>query len=598
MKEVIFKKISIQNFLSVGNEPIIIEFKEGLNLITGDNLDKVDSKNGVGKSTIVDAIFFGVYGTPLRNIKKDDLVNWDNKKECAVAIDFETRNNGKTDVYNIYRSISPSKIRFMKNGEDISRNISKTKDEIYDIIGATPEIFEQCVIMSLNDTEPFLSKTPAIKKKFIEYVYDIEIFSLMAKCVREDYNTLKKDLDLENRRKEDNDNNIDIHKRNESNYIEDKKNKILNFAKSLKSKTDERTRIESFVDPHFDGNEKSVLEKSIEEITKKEDIINKTKNQIEIDNAGAKREIKLCQKLIDELLSIGDDHCITCKRPFEDVDKNLRENELKKYRQEIEDNRKKEEENQEKARSIKNIEEKIMQKRKDINSRIKDIEAAERQTFENITKIKSLENEINFISENIKKIKDEKNPYSDIINDLNIKSGEIEERIKEYKEKNNILDTMRFVLSDEGVKNIIIKKMLKVLNGRLGYYLNRLDVPCSCEFNEYFEERIVNNRGKECSYFNFSGGERKRIDLAMLFTFMDIRRIQSGIYINIGFYDELLDNALDAVGIDKTLELLRERTDNNKEALYIISHKKDISKIDADNIIILEKRNNITTRRI
>ena len=136
-----------------------------------------------------------------------------------------------------------------------------------------------------------------------------------------------------------------------------------------------------------------------------------------------------------------------------------------------------------------------------------------------------------------------------------------------------------------------------MLNGRLNYYLKQLDANCTCRFNEYFEETITNNRNRECSYFNFSGGERKRIDLAMLFTFMDIRRMQSDISVNIAIYDELLDTSLDSVGIENTLEILKNRALNNNEAIYIISHKNEAGKHATGEIIYLEKENDITKRK-
>ena len=136
-----------------------------------------------------------------------------------------------------------------------------------------------------------------------------------------------------------------------------------------------------------------------------------------------------------------------------------------------------------------------------------------------------------------------------------------------------------------------------MLNGRLNYYLKQLDANCTCMFNEYFDETIVNNRGRECSYFNFSSGERTRIDLAMLFTFMDIRRLQSNIFVNIGIYDELLDTSLDSKGIENTLNILKDRVLNNKEAIYIISHKSEAAKHATGEIIYLEKENDITRRK-
>jgi ABC-type Mn2+/Zn2+ transport system ATPase subunit len=137
--------------------------------------------------------------------------------------------------------------------------------------------------------------------------------------------------------------------------------------------------------------------------------------------------------------------------------------------------------------------------------------------------------------------------------------------------------------------------MLQLLNSKLNFYLQKLEAPCRCYFNEFFEEIIVNERGEECSYFNFSGGESKRIDLAVLFMFQDIRRLQSDVKINISMYDELFDSALDERGAESVLNLLKERVQTNKESIYIISHNKDAVRSGINNIIQLQKQNGITT---
>jgi ABC-type Mn2+/Zn2+ transport system ATPase subunit len=158
-----------------------------------------------------------------------------------------------------------------------------------------------------------------------------------------------------------------------------------------------------------------------------------------------------------------------------------------------------------------------------------------------------------------------------------------------------ILDNCKFVLSEEGVKSFIVKKMISVLNSQLNYYLKTLNAPCTCMFDESFEETIINNQGKECSYFNFSGGERKRIDIAVLFMFQDILKLQTGIHFNLSMYDELLDSALDSSGTSKIMEILKERSNNSSESIYIVSHNKSTQVNGFDNIIMLEKKDGKTT---
>ena len=142
---------------------------------------------------------------------------------------------------------------------------------------------------------------------------------------------------------------------------------------------------------------------------------------------------------------------------------------------------------------------------------------------------------------------------------------------------------------------------MQVFNSKLAYYLSKMDANCLCIFNEYFEEEIVDEKGKVCSYYNFSGAERKNIDLACLFAFMDIRRLQGSVAYNFSVYDELLDSSLDERGVDLVLNILRERVEAYQECIMIISHRKESVKIGSHyknpgEVIYLEKENGITRR--
>jgi len=194
----------------------------------------------------------------------------------------------------------------------------------------------------------------------------------------------------------------------------------------------------------------------------------------------------------------------------------------------------------------------------------------------------------------IEEIEKEDNQFVSLIQttEESIKSLEID--VEDIQKQLSILETAKYIVSEEGVKTYIVKKMLSVLNNRLNFYLQALEAPCQCEFNEMFEETIHNDHGKECSYFNFSGGERKRIDLAILFMFQDLLRMQTGTSFSISMYDELFDSALDEKGVEKILDILKERVEKYKENIYIISHNKAAIKSGIDRVILLEKHNGKT----
>ena len=165
-----------------------------------------------------------------------------------------------------------------------------------------------------------------------------------------------------------------------------------------------------------------------------------------------------------------------------------------------------------------------------------------------------------------------------------------------FRKKLSSLDIVKYVISEEGVKSYIVQKLLEILNSNMLHYLKRLDSNSICIFNEYFEEEILNEKNKVCSYFNFSGAERKAIDLACLFTFSDLRRMQGGVKYNIAIYDELFDSSFDEKGIELITTILKDRVDTLNECSIIISHRRESIKNVTGDIIFLEKQGGITRR--
>ena len=172
----------------------------------------------------------------------------------------------------------------------------------------------------------------------------------------------------------------------------------------------------------------------------------------------------------------------------------------------------------------------------------------------------------------------------------------LQRKIKKYRDDIAKLDIVKYVVSEEGVKSYIVNKLLELLNSKLLLYLKKLDSNSICIFNEYFEEEILNEKNKVCSYFNFSGAERKSIDLACLFTFSDIRRVQGGVQYNIAIYDELFDSSFDEKGIELITRILHDRVEELDECSIVISHRKESIKAVTGDVIFLEKENGITQR--
>ena len=586
----------IKNFLSIGESPLEFNFKSGLNIITGINLDKDDSKNGVGKSAIADALFFVLFGNTIRDLKKDQIVNNINKKHCEVKITFDVIEHGAKKEYEVLRGINPTKIQLYEDGEDVTKSsIPKTTAEVCKIISSTQKVFEHSVLMSVNNTVPFMAQKKVDKRKFIEGILLLGVFSDMLLTARHMYNDSKKDNEIELTKLEEVNKTHDIYinqkekQEKQKQYriediesrVEENNSKMVQLKDKIKSVS--KTQITSYQDK----------EKNLAKHVKK---CSTGLRKIDKNIANYESDINHNVERINDLIELGDS-CIICKRPYTAGEKSTLISERKKLKDKNKKLESKIKEQNKKLKQVEDLKEKCENGIEKIKQKINDniIKINENKNIK--SKVKSLEDYNKRYASDIKKIINERDEYDELISDTQSRIDTLEEQLKKIKLKLDNLDVVKFIVSEEGVKSFIVKKILKLLNGKLTYYLKKLDAPCVCQFNEYFEESIINDKGQVCSYHNFSGGERRRIDLAILFTFMDIRKLQANVLLNVSFYDEILDSSLDTVGIDLFLDTLNERSEKNKESIYIITHQlaaiKKLNDLET-NIINLEKSNGFT----
>ena len=596
MKYVSFKELKIKNFLSIGEDPVIVNFEKGLHIVTGINRDKEDRRNGVGKSTIADALYFAIFGQTLRELKKNFIANNLTSGTCEVQLSF-TIDDPKHGVneFDIIRTLNPSKVYIYKNGNDKTRDsISNTNEYINTVLSSTPEIFQNCVIMTLNNHIPFMGKSKTEKRKFIEQIFNLEIFSKMLGELRNEHNEIKRNFDIEITRLEETNNHLNTQQQQVDNFEENKNQRVnrienqINVKNNdLKNYKEEKNTVESLDEkPYIDKSEK--LNEEIVDL----------KN---IKNEKYEKIVQLKTNLTTNkstLTKIGTDEatCPMCLRPLEDHDKDLIEEEKEKINIILDDilndikyNKEDYENTVKEINSYSAAKTKIDNKLVSIKNQKDNISYLER----NITEI---ENIINQYQTDIDSIKNETNSFDDLISDTTNKINDIKQEIDSLKKVINLMDVVKFVVSEEGVKSFIVKKILSHFNGKLTHFMKKLDSNCVCIFNEYFEEEIVNEKGKICLYNNFSGAERKAIDLACLFSFMDMRKSQGDVYYNISFYDELFDSSLDEKGVDLVLEILNERVEKYNECVMVISHRKESIKSANGDVIFLEKHNGITRR--
>ena len=595
MKKVNFKKLSIINFLSVGEDPVTIEFSKGLHVITGKNKDKPDRRNAIGKSTIADALYFAIFGETLRELKKDLIPNNLTNGKTHIELDFELDSSKGKNNYKIIRTLSPSKVLIFKDGVDRTRDsIKNTTAYINRVLSASPSIFQNCVIMTVNNAVPFMAKNKIEKRKFIEDIFGMEIFSIMLTSLRNEYNEISRDHDTQLTKLEE------IEKAYK-NY-EDQKQRILQTRKEKKEKY--LTRQEN------NTKEKEDLKKELTCI--QEVNINKVQTQIvALEEAAQDQDVRIETNLEavarnkalastrkENYKKMGTDKekCPVCLRSIKEHDSDLIAKEKEKLKDSI----------HEAVEHIKSLSEglKTLKERKykfqnviyDCQNKLSEARLQE-QNKNNITqRVDQLDEWQKELKDDLQVIESIETDFDSLIIDTKQRVDQLEKKVKKYRKTLAKLDIVKYVVSEEGVKSYIVNKLLDLLNSKLLHYLKRLDSNSICIFNEYFEEEILNEKNKVCSYFNFSGAERKSIDLACLFTFSDIRRLQGGVQYNIAIYDELFDSSFDEKGIELITRILQDRVEELDECAIVISHRKESIKAVTGDVIYLEKENGITRR--
>ena len=600
MRYIHFKRIRIVNFLSIGKKSVEVSFKPGLNIITGKNYDKADRANGVGKSTIADAVHFALYGSTIRDLKKENIVNDQAPEElCEVELEFTYQQDAQVNECKIVRTLNPTKCYFFVNGQDVTRSgVPQTTEYIISIIKTSSEVFQNSVIMTINNTVPFMAQKKVEKRKFIEGILGLEVFSNMLLLARSDFNDAKRTVDIELTKQQEVERSLVDANKQKSTYEENKNKRLAVLHDRQKNNEQEllilNDKVSKFepVDQEAEKKIKEAIEllKTADKAkeTKKQSIqklITEAETQIRIAND----RLKKLKKNDSKCPHCGKDLCEEANVQYEKDKKEL-QTLVFKFEEELKTERPR-------LQSINEEIEKLDTKIPELERKLSNFNV-QRKELENINnRIKQIENWQNQLVVDISHLEKESNDFQATIDAILARQKEITNNITALQERLDIIESAKYITSEEGVKSFIVKKILEVLNVRLAHYLRRLESNSVVTFNEFFEEYITNERGKECSYFNFSGAERKAIDLAMLFTFQDIRRAQADVWLNLSMFDELFDSSLDEKGIELVLDILKERVDNYNEAIYIISHRKESKKYCiGGEIVYLEKKNGITTR--
>jgi DNA repair exonuclease SbcCD ATPase subunit len=572
-KNIEFQKIKVRNFLSYGDDPIEVEFKNGITFVTGYNKDE-DSYNGVGKtSLIVESLSFLLFGETYRDINQKLIKNKFGGKTCIVEGWLKVND----DELYIVRSLSPNKLILTINGDSDSytKSVPETTKYIMDRIGVSKTVFTNTIVMTNRESMSFLNQKKEVKTKFIEGILGLEAFTEFLKLAKEeaknvDDNRSKKfqEVSLVER---DLNNDQSYYTQHEERKVRDEQiiNQKIVSLKAVQP-IDNSKKIESLRD------EKKSLEESLPEKEERVGRGNTKKMELEADKNQKEKNLRALSGKLTE--------CPSCKRPF--LDHNPEE--LEKEKQTIRD-------------SINEISVQIEKFSKAINKVNADIFGTKTKIRELSTSIENLHNEqqkflksemeINNLLEQLESVRNNENPFGQKIERSKERLKTCQEQLDSLIQESKIANIVKEGASPTGVKALVIKKVINSLNNRINHYLVRLHSPFRIYFDEFFEENFKSVDGEEYCYGSLSGGEAKRVDFAMLFAFRDIRRMQSNVHINLTVMDELFDSALDSTGMNDIMEILKE---NKDECFMVVTHRKENVDDYGCRIIDLLKENHIT----
>ena len=570
-----FKKLSFCNIMSYGASGAEIDFQAGLNTIK--------AANGSGKSSILDALTFVLFGKPYRDIKLSELVNTANGKGLEVTCEFRIG----TDTYMIRRGLKPAVFEIYKNGKEMDMLSTKklNQDEIDKLLGINLRLFKNIVAVAVTNNKPFLSLPIGDKRALIENIFNIDVLGSMCKDVKKRKTVNNTELDLKTTERRGVVNSIED---NES-YIENMRRYIASFneVKDANLKTI-RENIDKYR-KEIDKRTKNlaIAESKIKELT--EEIGAVPDRSV---GESLNMEIGKVQSIIDNINSTlsklkKSRLCPVCNSPLD-------EGHARKHIEGM---------LAEKKTMEKETLPDLMERYRAYSDTVKTYQ--EKQSFiqtirdkartEEITR-STLETELNKAKQNLEKESGKACPasvdsYVEKLNALRAQSEELNKDIDVLTEKILIDTQLIKILGDDGIKSYFFKKLIKVLNKSVNEYLSKFELKnTTIEFDETMAETMTTNLVPR-TYSSYSSGERTRIDMSILLAFFDISRQISNWSCNLLFIDELLDQNIDQSGIEQFVSTLYNLIQLNKKKLgiYIISHKLNELKIQISSTIEIKK---------
>ncbi len=543
-----FQKITWSNFLSTGQHPTTVNLDQSATTL-------IIGSNGAGKSTILDALTFSLYGKAFRKINKNQLINTTNEKNCLVVIEFNT--NGID--WKVERGIKPNIFKIYRNGEELNQSHSAAEQQKWleqTVLKMNYKSFTQIVILGSSTFVPFMQLPVSSRREVVEDLLDIKIFSSMNVILKEKIRGIRDEVKTLDHKKISLKDKVDMQK----NFIEE-------ISSQSKKTIDQK--VETIAD----------LDDEIEKFTKQnaylqEEASAQSNNMQEF--VGAREKLKeygnIKGKLSQKIQNIVKEHkffnenrvCPTCDQHIEEEfrlnrieDSQNKAQDLQKGYEQLQQAIKEEEDRESQFNELSQVVSKLLN---DINQNNALISGHHQQ-------IRRLESEIQTITSQIENRNTEHEKLEQFRDNLQSTYEELAKR----KESISYYDFTYSLLKDSGVKAKIIQKYLPLINQQVNKYLQMMEFFINFKLDEEFNETIETPIHEDFTYSSFSEGEKMRIDLALLFTWREVARFKNSVNTNLLIMDEVFDSSLDGFGTDDFLKIISYVI---KDAnIFVISHK-------------------------
>ena len=560
---ILFERIRWKNFLSTGNQFSEIQFTENpTNLIVG--------TNGAGKSTVLDALTFSLFGKAFRKINKPQLPNTVNEKDCVVEVEFSIGNIS----WKVIRGIKPNIFKIYRNNEELNQDAAALDQQKWleqNVLKMNYKSFTQIVILGSSTFVPFMQLSAANRREVIEDLLDIKIFSSMNTVIKSKISALKDEVKTLTLKKESLNDKVQM----QSRFIDELESQGKESISKNKEKVTEQKKLISLYNKEVDLTNQKVEN----QLKKQEKLTGATEKLRKLSGLRGKISNKVSTITKEHKFFTKNTVCPTCTQSIDEdfrINKiNDAQNVAKELQSGLQELDEAINEEQERERQFTALSKEISKLQNDISQDNVRISGCQRQ-------IRSLESEVQELTEQLANRNTEHEKLETFKDNLKTTFDDLASR----KDTINYYDFSYSLLKDGGVKTKIIKKYLPLINQQVNRYLQMMDFYINFTLDEEFNETVQSPIHEDFSYASFSEGEKMRIDLALLFTWREVARMKNSVNTNLLIMDEVFDSSLDGFGTEEFIKIIKYVV---KDAnIFIISHKTGLED-RFDNVMRFEK---------